>query len=126
MKRDMDLVRKILLIAEDSPEWDIDNFEIDSFSKDQIAYHILLLKDAGLVEGYLRQSDNAGILGYGISRLTWAGHDFLDASRDEGRWNQAKEIFSKMGGVTFDVAKEVLVRLMMMGVSQVLPNPPIH
>jgi hypothetical protein len=55
--------------------------------------------------------------------MTWSGHDFLDAIRDEGRLSQAKDIFSKMGGVTFEVAKEVLVRLMMAAVFQIRPSP---
>lgn len=58
-----------------------------------------------------------------IHRMTWSGHDFLDAIRDEGRLSQAKDIFSKMGGVTFEVAKEVLVRLMMAAVFQIRPSP---
>jgi len=45
------------------------------------------------------------------SRLTWAGHDFLDASRDEGRWKTAKAVFAKLGGVPFDVATKVLSKI---------------
>ena len=126
MKRDMELVRKILFAVENSQEEGIENFKIESFSREQIIYHIQLLSDAELIEGTLVGSDNAGILRYGIDRMTWAGHDFLDACRDEGRWTKAKEIFSKIGVVQFDVFKEVLFRLAMVGVSQVLPNQPVH
>ena len=104
----------------------IGNFTIESFSREQIIYHIRLLQDAELIEGTLVGSDNAGILRYGINRMTWAGHDFLDACRNESRWTKAKEIFSRLDGVTFDVAKEVLFRLTMVGVSQILPNSFIH
>ena len=96
MKRDMELVRKILFAVENSQEEGIENFKIESFSREQIIYHIQLLSDAELIEGTLVGSDNAGILRYGIDRMTWAGHDFLDACRDEGRWTKAKEIFSKI------------------------------
>ena len=31
-------------------------------------------------------------------RLTWQGHEFLDAARNEDRWNQAKKTISEKGG----------------------------
>jgi hypothetical protein len=122
MKRDMDLIREILLSVEKSPEEGIENFTIVSFSREQIIYHIRLLQDAELIEGKLVGSGNAGIVWYGISRMTWAGHDFLDACRDEGRWGQAKEIFNKLNGVTFDVTKQVLVSLMTTAASSMIPG----
>ncbi|MEI6841653.1 MAG: DUF2513 domain-containing protein [Methanomicrobiales archaeon] len=120
MKRDMDLVRKILFAVENSPEEGIENFTIEPFSREQIIYHIRLLQDAELIEGTLVGSDNAGILRYGIDRMTWAGHEFLDACRNEGRWIKAKEIFSNLDGVTFDVSKQVLVSLMTTAASSMI------
>ncbi len=46
------------------------------------------------------------------SRLTWEGYDFLDACRDETRWNEAKGVLSKMGGASVDIVKMVLIKLM--------------
>ena len=120
MKRDMDFVRKILFAVENSPDEGIVNFTIEPFSREQIIYHIRLLQDAELIEGTLVGSDNAGILRYGIDRMTWAGHEFLDACRNEGRWIKAKEIFSNLDGVTFDVSKQVLVSLMTTAASSMI------
>jgi hypothetical protein len=59
-----------------------------------------------------------------VTDLTWAGHDFLEAAREPERWEKAQGIFTKMGGVTLDVAKSVLTTLMteqankLMGLSQ--------
>jgi len=44
--------------------------------------------------------------------MTWAGHDFLDACRDEGMWQKAKSIIGEqMKSAPFDVLKTVLVNL---------------
>jgi len=121
MIRNLDLVRKILLeIESESGGFSSKSLELEGFSKDEIEYHITIMLEAGLIQG---ASHNRSGHYYPLiipSRLTWAGHDFLDACRDEGRWKEAKEIFIKAGGVTFDVAKEVLVRLMLSGISQYL------
>lgn len=45
------------------------------------------------------------------TRLTWLGHEFLDAARDDGRWEKAKSAISKVGGWSFEVVKHILVEL---------------
>lgn len=128
MKRDFDLIRKILLaIEEHTEDTAIQNLTIEGYNREQIAYHVQLIFEAGLVKGdILFGLGSVKPRGYSITQMTWAGHDFLDACRDESRWAKAKEIFSHMDGVTFDVAKGVLVHLMTTGISQVLPNLPLH
>lgn len=44
-------------------------------------------------------------------KLTWEGHEFLDAAREDTRWNKAKEVAAKTGSLTFSMLKEVLVQL---------------
>ena len=53
-------------------------------------------------------------------RLTWQGHQFLNACRDESRWAKAKTIFKDVGGVSFDVAKDILVQLMLKSATTIL------
>jgi hypothetical protein len=45
-------------------------------------------------------------------RLTWEGHEFLDAARDNGRWEKAKGAMSKVGGFVFDISKQLLIQYM--------------
>lgn len=76
-----------------------------------LAYHYLLLVDAGLIE-----ARNMGSVGYyrllEPKRLTWAGHEFLDAARNEDLWKQAKRmVLEKTGGQAMEVLKAVLVSL---------------
>jgi len=40
------------------------------------------------------------------------GHEFLDASREPTRWNKAKEIAGKAGGLTLGMMMNVLGQLM--------------
>jgi hypothetical protein len=115
MKRDMDLIRKILIQLESySPDDAIMRIELDDYSSEQIAYHVYLLKDANLILAkILFGGGYAQIESYAILGLTWGGHDFIDASRDDTRWRRAKDIFTQMGSsVSFDVIKEILFNLM--------------
>ena len=112
MKRDMDLVRKILLELEDTPyELGAFDLELEGYSPDQISYHVMLLNEAGLIE-----ANDLSTLGgpkWTPKRLTWAGHEFIEASRDESRWEKAKNIMKEKGsGMAFDVLRSVLIQLM--------------
>lgn len=44
--------------------------------------------------------------------MSWDGHEFLEASRDDERWFKAKEIIAELKGATFEVIKYVLVQIM--------------
>jgi hypothetical protein len=112
----MDLIRKILFQIESYPsDDDIGSIELEEHSEEQIKYHVYLIHEAGLIRGHILYGlGTVAPQDYVIFGLTWAGHDFLDACRDESRWNKAKQMASRMGGsVTFDVMKSLLVQLMM-------------
>ena len=112
MKREMELIRQILLEIEKRPyDQGLIDLEIPGYTSSQVSYHVLLLKDAGLIEA-IDFSTFAGP-DWRPSRLTWQGHEFLDASRDEGRWQKALDIMKdKAGVIAFDVLKELLIQLM--------------
>ena len=114
MKRDMDLARKILKIVEDDSNpnrfTSLTPLEEEGYNCEQIAYHVRLLAEAGLVEAI----DTSTLQGmsYEVRNLTWQGHDFLDASRDDTIWKKAKEIvLEKTGGLAFDTLKATLIDL---------------
>lgn len=112
MKRDMDLIRKILLAIEAHPKpdsWEkpID-FNIEGHSSEEISYHLKLLAEAGLIEA--KDVTTIGKYEWRANCLTWQGHEFLDASRDESRWKKAKRlVFEKTGGLSFEMLKLALV-----------------
>jgi DNA-binding transcriptional ArsR family regulator len=121
MKLDMDLVRKILIALEEHPHGFYNQFlQIDGYSQEQIGYHITLMEEAGLLLAVDATSMDSQSPEAMPQRLTWQGHQFLNACRDEGRWAKAKTIFKDAGGVSFDVAKEILVQLMLKSATTIL------
>lgn len=49
-----------------------------------------------------------GPINFTASRLTWTGHEFLDAIRSDTVWNKTKQTFSSKGlDMTFDLIKTV-------------------
>lgn len=103
MKRDMDLIREILLAREE------DRDLRTSEPPEVIAYNVQLLDDAGLLEAIIKKDHRGAAVGCAIMRLTWAGHDFLDATKDDTIWNKAKERILKPGvSWTFSILVEFL------------------
>ncbi|MFA6815994.1 MAG: DUF2513 domain-containing protein [Lentisphaeria bacterium] len=84
MKRDMDIIRNLLIELEDASGL-IDREDPSG------AYHITLILDADLAKG-APCFDGQGMPVHGtLTRLTWAGHEFLDAMRDDTIWKKVKE-----------------------------------
>lgn len=111
MKRDMDLVRKILFAVESFPQpnqWV--PIEIEGHSPEEISYHIKLLSEAGLIEA--DDLESLSKFEWKARSLTWQGHEFLEAAKDNTRWNKAKRIVAeKVGGLPFEALKQALFEL---------------
>jgi len=109
----MDLVRKILLAIDecDDPWGPKDSIQVEGYSDEVISYHVKLLAQAGLIE-----ADDVSEMGpdgfsWWAGSLTWEGHEFLEAVRDETRWNKTKKSVSeKAGGLMFEVLKFALTQ----------------
>ena len=113
LKRDHDLIRKILLTIEDHPHGFAPNLKIDGYSDEQVGYHANLLIDAGYANGSTTGGFGTPSPEGLITSLTWAGHEFADAARDDKLWKKAMGIVKDKGGsVTMDVLKELLTSLM--------------
>lgn len=100
MKRDMDLVRDILLAIEkdsrfDGSGWhqpdDPADLGLTQCTYEQLAYHLTLLIEAELVEGKTAMRMPM------INRLTWQGHEFVSDVRDPVVWRKTKD-GAKMAG----------------------------
>jgi Hypothetical protein (DUF2513) len=106
MKRDMDIVRLLLLQLEGdekAPE------KLKAYDEPLVVYNAALLVDSGLVEGAVARGGDNDPLGVAMNHMTWAGHDFLDAARDETLWKKAKQTVMKpAASYTFEIVKEYL------------------
>lgn len=107
MKRDFDLVRMILKEVEGlAPGRQMKNFTYDGFDDNVSEAHVVLLIEAGLLDGTIfapLSGERKGI----ITGLTWAGHDFLDSIQDDTLWAKAQDkVIKPAGGVAFSVLLE--------------------
>lgn len=114
MKRDMDLIRQILLSFENTPSERVGSsyFSFDGYTKAQIGFHLEIMTEAGLLDHkivrptsldgrHARLSFDTGV------RPTMAGYDFLDSVRDPRIWEKTKKSAEAAGGFTVDLLKDL-------------------
>jgi hypothetical protein len=113
MRRNMDLARKILFALEECPftcGWHI--IQIDGYSSEDISNHVLLLKEAGFIDARELTNLSSPHPEWYPERITWDGHEFLDSSRDETRWEKAKSLIRDKGTpMTLEALKLVMSEL---------------
>ena len=113
MKRDMDLVRKILLAVEESDGFWNGPFEIDGFDPQLVNDHILLVQQAGLLSASWSTKASGAKEVIVVQEITWEGHEFLDAARNEGIWREVKETLKEKGvDGTFELVKKIASKLL--------------
>ena len=112
MKRDMDLCRRILLAVEASPPNQyVSRFAFTGdYPENTVSEHVVLLENAGLLEANL--TPLMGGTFYVIKRLTWEGHEFLNAARDEGVWTKTLQTIGEgIHTISFAVLKQQLLEV---------------
>ena len=113
MKRDLELIRKMILAIEDSPKGFAPRLTLKGYTQEQIGYHAYLLIDAGYAKGKEVTHNESHSPEAIITRLNWKGHEFADAARDVSRWQKAMELIAeKAGTVTLEIVTQVLTRFM--------------
>ncbi len=118
MKRDMDLIRLILLKVEDEYAGAaLINLEIEGHDLSEVAIHCEFLKDAGLISSCSTSYADNDIYVFSVGNLTWNGTEYLDKIRDRPRWNKIKAIakekgiplaFESVGEIALLVAKSAI------------------
>jgi Hypothetical protein (DUF2513) len=113
MKRDMDLIRELLLKLEALPipsigfrmiQPDEAEVQVEGYTVEQIDYHLSLLEQANLIS-----AGGLDVLGMKIGpgtafrSLSWAGHDFLDSVRSPDVWEKTRKVAAAAGGLTIDL-----------------------
>lgn len=109
MKRDLDLVRSIL-IAVERADGTVDAGDLVGKDNDfkKVNYHVMLMANRGLLDLLSFQQDfNHDIIDLQISGLTWDGQDYLDSIRDPKVWAKVKKTVKEaVGSTTFEVVKQ--------------------
>ena len=117
MQRDMDLIRNLLLRLDAMPigigeayflELNKPPLCLQGDDPNKVYYNMKLIADAG----FLALTPSQPGIGFGLTGLTWHGHEFLDTVRDPEIWRRTKEGANKAGGFTVsllaDLAKGLL------------------
>lgn len=115
MKRDMDLIRAVLLAVEEAERYPVfaDSLvEGLAWEAPTVKEHVRLLCDGGYLTPSVRKDAHTGgtvqdpalVLG-----MSWAGHDFIETVRDPAVWRKTKDVSAKAGGFTVDLLKDIAV-----------------
>lgn len=111
MKRDMELIRAMLLAVELYEPGD-EAIAFEGYTDEQIGFHGYLLGEAGLAEVMDCTSLGDAVPMAEIRHLTWQGYEFLDAARDDTVWKHAKDRLGAAGKSLLTVPLGVMTALL--------------
>jgi hypothetical protein len=110
MKRDMDLIRSLLLDIEEAAvpmrgaSYSEENMLLKFPDHDPnfVRAHLSLIQDAGLIQ-------SAQYLGNQIDEvnMTWQGHEFLEEIRNDDVWNQTKSGAKQVGSFGIELIRDI-------------------
>jgi hypothetical protein len=106
MKRDIELIRDLLLCIEESEIFngtrlikpEIGMIGITTWNVNEALYNITQLVEAGFIAGNVSEDQMPF-----ISKLTWTGHDLLDDIRDPDVWKKTKNRLKAVSGGSVDL-----------------------
>ncbi|TQS71141.1 DUF2513 domain-containing protein [Ornithinibacillus gellani] len=107
MRRDLELVRNLLLLIEEND--DCNELDIpQEWNQKVIFYHLKILDQAGFVNNNTKTAGNK--IFFLHASLTWKGHEFLDSIRNNHIWNKTKKGIKEkgleLGNVPLEIIKE--------------------
>ena len=120
MRRDLDLIREIMLVLEDKMEYGknfkstqlIEVIQDKTLSAEKLAYHVGLLVENDFIKEKEYKYQSGEPTDYLINTITSQGQDFIDTIRQDTTWNKIKEKVSNIGGYSLslfiDIGKEYL------------------
>ena len=115
MKRDLDLIREIMLVLEDKMEYDknfqsahlIEVIQDKTLSAEKLAYHVGLLVENDFIKAKEYKYQSGEPTDYLINTITSQGQDFIDTIRQDTTWNKIKEKASSLGGFTLPLLVDI-------------------
>ncbi len=99
MKRDMDLIRKLLFYFEETKDTVHDDLpKIEGYDSNNIKYHIYLMYDSNLLHCEPVKSEISGQILYLMPlNLSWDGNEFLERIRNNTTWERIKKTIVDKG-----------------------------
>jgi len=114
MKRDMDLVRRLLLYLEDNLDYEplrSEEIHIEGYSDAQIGYHLQIMTDGGLIDIIDTNCMGSTVFTCFVRGMTWSGHEFLDSVKSETTWNGVKVALKPVGSASLAVITSIATSL---------------
>lgn len=117
MKLNPNCVRDILSLCEnfldlnDDLSWKklrLQDFcqNLSSYSRETIAYTLILLDEADYINCNIIESDN-NIIDIFVFRLTYSGHEFIETIRSNSVWEKITSCISKVGTASLPVIQQL-------------------
>ncbi len=114
MKRDMDLIRKLLLVVENSDALRLEASSIEREDPTAVGYHFELLHDAGFLLPRTSVGETSTVMHAATGevmlvkpQLSWNGCEFLDKVRDDTVWKHVKSKVSVFSSVSISIISAV-------------------
>ena len=121
MKRNLDLIRDIMLFIENSDDITIriptgSNIIKDSSGQDYneqtVFRHIELLADAELIKANITEINTDIVIIATITGITWQGYEFLETIREQDIFDKIKSQLSKISSFALPIVQQLGVELL--------------
>jgi hypothetical protein len=113
MKRDLDLIRELLLKIEALPVGPPAQYRLDEVDDPVLLAHLELLVESGLVRGKISRTQGSRGDVITIAGLTWQGHEWIETVRNADVWRETKrELLDGPGVLTYELARAMASRIL--------------
>lgn len=113
VKRDMEVVRKVLRAVQDKNDLDPKILKVEGVDDFTAGHHIAMLHAAGYIEGPSTLNNSVPYRQVLVKDLTWEGHEFVASLyADESTWEKVKAALGpeKLAGLSLKTIQEILTK----------------
>jgi hypothetical protein len=95
MKRDLDLIKKLLEVLEESADYYPQDISVENYDKKIVTFHLKLLDDAGYIKASFTETGGGEFIHPQVQYITWNGYEFLDLARNNTTWEKSKKVLKE-------------------------------
>jgi hypothetical protein len=120
LKRDMEIVRDILISVEERIDLKPAVVQLPGYDPYVVARHVEMLFDFGYLDGTASPNLADGYRDIHVIDLSWSGHDFVGAICAKSHWETLKSKFTvaELAGLPLAIIKDVGIALVKLEVKR--------